>query len=87
MDSSTDQLRILPPELRDCIYSNLLFGDEEITLRIRQRRDNREGSRSGQDPSAVLAFRENPDPVYIADGKKPGCRWPTDVDEAFFQGM
>lgn len=80
-----DSLRILPPELRLCIYSYLLSGDGDDTVRIRHRQNARDGDRFAEDPCAVLALPG--DPVYVAHRRNPNRHWPDEVEEVFFQGM
>lgn len=77
-----DSLRILPPELRQCIYSCLLFGDGDSTVEIIQRQA---GSLAAVALSAVLALPK--DPMNVSYRKEPWGTWPDEVDEAFFRGM
>ena len=86
MASFSDQLRTLPPELRHCIYTYLLYDDEDNTVGIRQKYDTGEEEGYELDPLAILALPE--DPVYLAHSKKKrdNHQWRDEIDEAFFQG-
>ncbi len=78
-----DSLSILPPELRQCVYSWLFFADEASTVWIRQRHDT--ANVDAKSFAAVLALPE--DPTYVASRKKPHEAWSHEVEHAFFQGM
>lgn len=88
----TDSLRILPLELRQCIYSHLLFDDEAGTTYVRQKPDTEDRSSCTDYMSAVLALPSNVNydayrqKVWAARirGRSGGAN---DVEEAFLQGM
>ena len=82
MAMAIDSLSILPPELRQCVYSWLTFADAANTVWIKERQDTVD--RHTKSFAAALASRE--DPTYIASRKRPHHAWPDEVEDAFFQG-
>lgn len=86
MASPTDQLRTLPPELREYVYSNLLSVDGDSAVQIRQRQKTGDRSPYAEDPPTVLTLFK--DSIYAAHRR--GIlhqKRPDEVDEAIFQGM
>ena len=81
MASQADLLRTLPPELRQCVYSHLFFGDGDGTVKIEHK------SRSDDWESAILALPE--DPLYVAHywERRRSPIFAKEIDEAFFRGM
>ena len=79
MACEAGMLGTLPPELRQCVYSNLFFDDGDRTIQIEQT------SRSDDFLSDMLAVSE--DDFYVAQRKRGNVRWPKEIDEAFFLGM
>ena len=82
-----DALKILAPELRECVYSHLLFGDGDGTVRIRKRPNTGAGlaSESAKCVPAVLALPETLE--YIAHRTRAKRIWSDDAEDAFLQGM
>lgn len=85
MASPTDQLRTLPPELREYIYSNLISVGGDSTVRIRQRQNSGEGSLYPEDPPTVLALYDHWYPYFPRE--RIVQWWPDGVHEAFFQAL
>lgn len=84
-----DQRRTLPPELRQCIYSYLLFGDGDGdgAVRIGQKYNTRDWRLSYEKwLPAVLALPD--DPIHVAYRRRnPDQTWPDVLEEAFFRGV
>ena len=89
MASPADQLGILPPELRLCVYSHLLFGDGEegMTICIGQKQFTGDKYLSNDSVSAILALCEDQFYDKWRRGRQSWSRWSGGVDEAFFQGV
>ena len=79
MAAPTDSLKTLPLELRQRIYSYLLFNDQAGTVCIKHRPS------SAEYVPAILALPENS--RYIAHRREPHEKWLDDVEDAFLQGM